>query len=290
VLIIGESGVGKELFAHAIHLESSRKEAPFVRLNCAAIPETLLESELFGYVEGAFTGAMKGGQAGKFELAEGGTLFLDEIGDMPYAMQAKLLRVLQEREFERVGGKKIIRVNVRVVSATNADLETLVQRGGFRRDLFYRLNVLSLKIAPLRERREDIPNLAYHFLGQIYQENGCYATISQECLDALARYSWPGNIRELRNVVEKIALEAEGRVARLEDIPAYIRRNLSNTSVLADKSKGLRSLLAQVEADSIRHALEQCGGCKTQAAAWLQVPKMRLYRKMKQFGIDAGTN
>ncbi len=290
VLIIGESGVGKELFAHAIHLESPRKDAPFVRLNCAAIPETLLESELFGYVEGAFTGAVKGGQAGKFELAEGGTLFLDEIGDMPYAMQAKLLRVLQEREFERVGGKKIIRVNVRVVSATNADLETLVQRGGFRRDLFYRLNVLSLKIAPLRERREDIPNLVYHFLGQIYQENGCYATISQECLDALGRYNWPGNIRELRNVVEKIALEAEGRVARLEDIPAYIRRNLSNTSVLADKSKGLRALLAQVEADSIRHALEQCGGCKTQAAAWLQVPKMRLYRKMKQFGIDAGTN
>lgn len=286
VLIVGESGVGKELFAHAIHLESGRREAPFVRLNCAAIPETLLESELFGYVEGAFTGAKKGGQAGKFELAEGGTLFLDEIGDMPYAMQAKLLRVLQEREFERVGGKEIIQVNVRVISATNADLETLVQTGGFRRDLFYRLNVLNLKIAPLRERKEDIPNLVYHFLGQIYQENGCYSTIPQECLEALARYSWPGNIRELRNVVEKVALEAEGRVARLEDLPAYIRRNLSHHSVITDKSKGLRALLAQVEADSIRQALEQCGGCKTQAAAWLQIPKMRLYRKMKQFGIS----
>ncbi len=286
VLIIGESGVGKELFAHAIHLESPRRDAPFVRLNCAAIPETLLESELFGYVEGAFTGAKKGGQAGKFELAEGGTLFLDEIGDMPYAMQAKLLRVLQEREFERVGGKEIIRVNVRVISATNVDLESLVQTGGFRRDLFYRLNVLSLKIGPLRERREDIPNLVYHFLGQIYQENGCYATISQECLAALARYSWPGNIRELRNVVEKIALEAEGRVSRLEDIPAYIRRNLGSASVPLDKSKGLRALLAQVEADSIRQALEQCGGCKTQAAAWLQIPKMRLYRKLKQFRLE----
>ena len=290
VLIIGESGVGKELFAHAIHLESPRKDAPFVRLNCAAIPETLLESELFGYVEGAFTGAVKGGQAGKFELAEGGTLFLDEIGDMPYAMQAKLLRVLQEREFERVGGKQIIRVNVRVVSATNADLESLVQTGGFRRDLFYRLNVLSLKIAPLRERREDIPNLVYHFLGQIYQENGCYATISQECLAAMARYNWPGNIRELRNVVEKIALEAEGRLSRLEDIPAYIRRNLNSVSVSVDKNKGLRALLAQVEADSIRQALEHCGGCKTQAAAWLQIPKMRLYRKMKQFGLDTEVN
>ena len=286
VLIIGESGVGKELFAHAIHLESPRRDAPFVRLNCAAIPETLLESELFGYVEGAFTGAKKGGQAGKFELAEGGTLFLDEIGDMPYAMQAKLLRVLQEREFERVDGKEIIRVNVRVISATNVELESLVQTGGFRRDLFYRLNVLSLKIGPLRERREDIPNLVYHFLGQIYQENGCYATISQECLAALARYSWPGNIRELRNVVEKIALEAEGRVSRLEDMPAYIRRNLGNSSVPLDKSKGLRALLAQVEADSIRQALEQCGGCKTQAAAWLQIPKMRLYRKLKQFKLE----
>ncbi|MBP8036851.1 MAG: sigma 54-interacting transcriptional regulator [Negativicutes bacterium] len=286
VLIIGESGVGKELFAHAIHLESPRRDAPFVRLNCAAIPETLLESELFGYVEGAFTGAKKGGQAGKFELAEGGTLFLDEIGDMPYAMQAKLLRVLQEREFERVGGKEIVRVNVRVISATNVELESLVQTGGFRRDLFYRLNVLSLKIGPLRERREDIPNLVYHFLGQIYQENGCYATISQECLAALARYSWPGNIRELRNVVEKIALEAEGRVSRLEDMPAYIRRNLGNSSVPLDKSKGLRALLAQVEADSIRQALEQCGGCKTQAAAWLQIPKMRLYRKLKQFKLE----
>ena len=287
VLIIGVSGVGKELFAHAIHLESPRRDAPFVRLNCAAIPETLLESELFGYVEGAFTGAKKGGQAGKFELAEGGTLFLDEIGDMPYAMQAKLLRVLQEREFERVGGKEIIRVNVRVISATNVELESLVQTGGFRRDLFYRLNVLSLKIGPLRERREDIPNLVYHFLGQIYQENGCYATISQECLAALARYSWPGNIRELRNVVEKIALEAEGRVSRLEDMPAYIRRNLGNSSVPLDKSKGLRALLAQVEADSIRQALEQCGGCKTQAAAWLQIPKMRLYRKLKQFKLES---
>ena len=287
VLIIGESGVGKELFAHAIHLESPRRDAPFVRLNCAAIPETLLESELFGYVEGAFTGAKKGGQAGKFELAEGGTLFLDEIGDMPYAMQAKLLRVLREREFERVGGKEIIRVNVRVISATNVELESLVQTGGFRRDLFYRLNVLSLKIGPLRERREDIPNLVYHFFGQIYQENGCYATISQECLAALARYSWPGNIRELRNVVEKIALEAEGRVSRLEDMPAYIRRNLGNSSVPLDKSKGLRALLAQVEADSIRQALEQCGGCKTQAAAWLQIPKMRLYRKLKQFKLES---
>ncbi len=288
VLIIGESGVGKELFAHAIHQESPRREAPFVRLNCAAIPETLLESELFGYVEGAFTGAKKGGQAGKFELAEGGTLFWTKLAICLMPCKRNYCGCCRNASFERVGGKEIIRTNVRVVSATNADLESLVQSGGFRRDLFYRLNVLSLKIAPLRDRREDIPNLVYHFLGQIYQENGCYATISQECLAALARYSWPGNIRELRNVVEKITLEAEGRVSRLEDMPAYIRRNLSTANVITDNSKGLRTLLAQVEADSIRQALEQCGGCKTQAAAWLQIPKMRLYRKIKQFGISSG--
>jgi PAS domain S-box-containing protein len=286
VLITGESGVGKELFAHSIHQESPRREAPFVRINCAAIPETLLESELFGFEEGSFTGAKKGGQPGKFEQAEGGTLFLDEIGDMPFAMQAKLLRVLQEREFERIGGKEMIRINVRIISATNADLESLVQKGGFRRDLLYRLNVLSLRIAPLRERREDIPNLIYHFLSAIYQENGLYATFSQECIDALTCHHWPGNIRELRNVVEKIALEAEGRVAKAEDMPNYIRRNNAHAQINATPTDGLIALLAQVERDSIVQALEKCNGCKRQAALLLKIPKMRLYRKMKQFNIE----
>ena len=286
VLITGESGVGKELFAHSIHQESPRREAPFVRINCAAIPETLLESELFGFEEGSFTGAKKGGQPGKFEQAEGGTLFLDEIGDMPFAMQAKLLRVLQEREFERIGGKEMIRINVRIISATNADLESLVQKGGFRRDLFYRLNVLSLRIAPLRERREDIPNLIYHFLSAIYQESGLYATFSQECIDALACHHWPGNIRELRNVVEKIALEAEGRVAKAEDIPNYIRRSSTHSLSSAPPSDGLVALLTQVERVSIVQALEKCNGCKSQAALLLKIPKMRLYRKMKQFNIE----
>ncbi|MBP2639465.1 MAG: PspF2 [Firmicutes bacterium] len=286
VLITGESGVGKELFAHAIHDESARREGPFVRVNCAAIPETLLESELFGYEEGSFTGAKKGGQPGKFELADGGTIFLDEIGDMPYVMQAKLLRVLQEREFERVGGKDIIRVNVRVISATNSDLENLISSGGFRSDLFYRLNVLALKIPPLRERQGDIPNLIYHFLSVLYQENGLYATLSPECMAVLCKYEWPGNIRELRNVVEKIDLEAEGRVAELADIPQYVLRSINIKKVRVSPAAGLVSVLERVEAEEIKRAIDLCGGNKIKAAEYLQIPKVRLYRKVKRYKID----
>jgi transcriptional regulator with PAS, ATPase and Fis domain len=287
VLITGESGVGKELFAHSIHEESSRRKGPFIRVNCAAIPETLLESELFGYEEGSFTGAKKGGQPGKFELANDGTLFLDEIGDMPYMMQAKILRVLQEREFERVGGTEIRQVNVRVIAATNADLEKLVQSGGFRSDLFYRLNVLSLKIPPLRERREDIASLVYHFQGAIYQENGVYANIATACLDELARYDWPGNIRELRNVVEKIALAAEGRIAQVADIPQYVLHNIDRAKVRQQvQGSSLVAVLKQVEEEEIRRAIDICGGNKIKAAEYLQIPKVRLYRKVKKFGID----
>ena len=285
VLISGESGVGKELFAHAIHNESARKEGPFVRVNCAAIPETLLETELFGYEEGAFTGAKKGGQPGKFELAEGGTIFLDEIGDMPYVMQAKMLRVLQEKEFERVGGKKIIPINVRVVSATNVDLEKVIAGGGFRKDLFYRLNVLSLKIPPLRERREDIRALVYHFLGVIYQENGIYATVSNDCLSVLSKYDWPGNVRELRNVAEKITLEAEGRVAESKDIPQYVSHSIHLHKERSGSRSSLVETLKSVEATEIRRALELCGGNNIKAAEYLQIPKVRLYRKLKKYNI-----
>ena len=287
VLIMGESGVGKELFAHAIHEESSRQKEPFIRVNCAAIPETLLESELFGFEEGSFTGAKKGGRPGKFELANGGTLFLDEIGDMPFLMQAKILRVLQEREFERIGGKGLLHVNVRVIAATNADLEKLVQTGGFRSDLFYRLNVLSLKIPPLRERREDIAGLAYYFQGLIYQENGIYANISTDCLEVLARYDWPGNIRELRNVIEKIALAAEGKTAQVSDIPQYVLHHIDRMNPRqGNKGAGLISILEQVEAEEIKRAIEVCGGNKIRAAEYLQIPKVRLYRKLKKYKID----
>jgi transcriptional regulator with PAS, ATPase and Fis domain len=285
VLITGESGVGKELFAHAIHNESSRKDAPFIRVNCAAIPETLLEAELFGYEEGSFTGAKKGGQPGKFELANGGTLFLDEIGDMPYMMQAKILRVLQEREFERVGGNGVVQVNVRVIAATNADLEKLVQSAAFRHDLFYRLNVLSLKIPPLRERQEDIANLTYYFQGVIYQENGIYANIAPECVKLLTKYDWPGNIRELRNVVEKIALAAEGRMAQISDIPQYLLHQIDRKKIRQASGSSLVALLEQVEAEEIARAIEICDGNKIKAAEYLQIPKVRLYRKIKKYNI-----
>lgn len=286
VLILGESGVGKELFAHAIHLESARKNKPFVRVNCAAIPESLLESELFGYDDGAFTGARRGGQAGKFELANGGTIFLDEIGDMPNIMQAKLLRVLQEGELERLGGKKMIKIDVRVISATNLDLDERIKKGDFRSDLFYRLNVLSLKIPPLRERPKDISSLVYHFLHLFYQQNGLYCTFSPECIVQLSRYSWPGNIRELRNVVEKIALEAEGRVAGIEDIPNFIQYHLKMGAAKKKCSEGLVCLLEEVEEEEIKKALKLFQNNKMKAAEYLKIPKVRLYRKLKKFKIN----
>lgn len=286
VLITGETGVGKELFAHAIHNENSRREGPFVRVNCAAIPEALFEAELFGYEEGSFTGARKGGQAGKFELAEGGTIFLDEIGDMPYNMQAKLLRILQEREFERIGGKGVQCVNMRVVAATNADLEALIREGKFRRDLFYRLDILTLKIPPLRECQVDVPVLINHFLDVFYKEQDLPTTLSPECMAMLCQYDWPGNVRELRNIVEKMAVEAEGRVAEVDDIPQYILDSIRIKRTRRPKETGLLVMLEQVEAEEIKKALALCNGNRNEAAGYLQIAKVRLYRKMKKYKIE----
>src|SRR5215813_4206560 len=218
VCIVGETGTGKELVARAIHEKSPRHDGPFVTLNCAAVPAELIESELFGHEKGAFTGAA-GRHLGKFEQAEGGTLFLDEIGDMPVAMQAKLLRVLEEGEVERVGGDKPIKVNVRVVVATHRNLEQLVEQNAFRRDLFHRIYVFPLALPPLRERTEDFPELAAHFARQVAVENGWREKeFSSEALAALGRYAWPGNVRELRNVVERLVLLAEGRTVGAEDV------------------------------------------------------------------------
>lgn len=286
VLITGETGVGKELFAHAIHNESRRREGPFVRVNCAAIPEALLEAELFGYEEGSFTGAKKGGHAGKFELAEGGTIFLDEIGDMPFNMQAKLLRILQEREFERLGGKGVQRVNMRVIAATNADLEALIQKGKFRSDLFYRLNVLALKIPPLRECKSDIPALIDHFRDVFSREHGVSTPFSAECTTALCSYEWPGNIRELGNIVEKIMFEAEGRSAQLADIPRHIQDSINVKKMANPKEHSLLSLLERIEKEEIKKALKHCNGSRAETAEYLQIAKIRLYRKMKKYRID----
>ncbi len=225
VLIRGESGTGKELIAEAIHYSSERATQPFIRVNCAAIPENLLESEMFGHVKGAYTGAIKT-KIGKFELADKGTIFLDEIGELDKSMQAKMLRVIQKKEFQRVGDDRTITVDARIIAATNRNLEELVENGEFREDLYYRLNVIPIWLPPLRERREDIPVLSEYFLNKIAEELGCEPKkLSGEAMDALIHYSWPGNIRELENVMERINILADGREVQKEDLPHYISEN-----------------------------------------------------------------
>ena len=224
VLLIGESGTGKELFAHAIHNNSIRFSAPFVAINCASIPENLLESELYGYEDGAFTGAKKGGKMGQFEIADGGTLFLDEIGDMPLAMQSKLLRVLQEKEVQRVGGSKSIPVDVRIIAATHRDLEKMVAEGEFRQDLYYRLNVIKIEIPPLRKRKEDIQLISMSLLKKL--GNRFYRKeigLSDEVKEKLMEHAWPGNIRELENVLERCINVLDGKTIQLEHLPLYLR-------------------------------------------------------------------
>ncbi|MCF6463523.1 sigma-54 interaction domain-containing protein [Clostridium sp. Cult1] len=285
VVILGESGVGKELFAHSIHNESSRSQGPFVTLNCSAIPENLFESELFGYEEGAFTGAKRGGNIGKFELAHGGTIFLDEIGDMSHPMQVKLLRVLQEKEVLRIGGKSPIRLDVRVICATNKDLVKMVEEGTFREDLYYRLNVLTLEVPPLRKRREDMAILIEKFLGEFYKETGLYRKVPKNVIDKLSKYDWPGNIRELRNVVERMAVSSEGVNITTGDIPRYILEK-SLVSNYKTNQVGLKNIVESVEKDVIIQMLKEAEGNKSRAAKKLNIPRATLYRKMEEYGID----
>ncbi len=284
VVILGESGVGKELFAHSIHNESNRSQGPFVTLNCSAIPENLFESELFGYEEGAFTGAKKGGNIGKFELAHGGTIFLDEIGDMSHPMQVKLLRVLQEKEVLRIGGKSPIKLDVRVICATNKDLAKMVEEGTFREDLYYRLNVLTLEIPPLRKRKEDIKLLIEKFLGEFYKETGLYRKVPENVINKLKEYDWPGNVRELRNVVERMAVSSEGVNITIDDIPRYILKK-SLASNYKTQELGLKSIVESVEKDVIIQMLKEAKGNKSKAAKKLNIPRATLYRKMEDYGI-----
>lgn len=237
VLIRGESGTGKELVAEAIHYSSERAKQPFIRVNCAAIPENLLESEMFGHVRGAYTGAVKT-KIGKFELADKGTIFLDEIGELNKAMQAKMLRVIQKKEFQRVGDERTIQVDARIIAATNRNLEELVEKGEFREDLYYRLNVIPIWLPPLRERREDIPLLCEHFLGKIGEELKCEAKkISPDVMEVLVNYSWPGNIRELENVMERVNILAEGQIIQKIDLPGYISEYTSGKVLSLDVAK-----------------------------------------------------
>jgi two-component system NtrC family response regulator len=283
VLIRGESGTGKELIARALHFNSPRAAGPLVTLNCAALPEQLLESELFGHERGAFTGAVAQ-RKGRFELADGGSIFLDEIGDLTPALQVKLLRVLQERQFERLGGTRTLAVNVRVLAATHRDLEGAIQAGTFREDLYYRLNVVTLQIPPLRERREDIPLLLDHFLRKFARKNRReVAGLTAAARDALLRYDYPGNVRELENIVERAVLLCRGAVIDLEDLPVTLRPGERGP---ADAEVGrLPDLLAGIERQAIRAALERHGGIQTQAAAELGISERVLRYKIKKYGL-----
>jgi len=288
VLILGESGTGKELFAHAIHNASHLCQGPFIKVNCAAIPENLLESELFGYEEGAFSGARKGGKPGKMELANGGTLFLDEVGDMPLGMQVKLLRVLQEREIERIGGTKTVKLDIRVITATNKDLEALATSGQFRQDLYYRLNVVSLHIPPLRERRDDIPLLCDVLLRKISQKLERFVdSISPEAMTVLKSYSWPGNVRELENVLERSVNIMDDGICILEEHLSSILGKMPKPQQV--ESKSMRAELVEIrhdaEKNAILKALEDTGGNKSKAALLLHVNRSVFYGKLKKYGI-----
>lgn len=285
ILIQGESGVGKEMIALAVHNLSNRRNKPFIGINCAALPELLLESELFGYEEGAFTGARKGGKLGKFELAEGGTILLDEIGDLPLSMQAKLLRVLQEREFERVGGTSTIKLNVRVMAATNRDLRKLAQEGKFRIDLFYRLNVLPISVPPLRARTEDIPLLIGHFIEKLTKDKNISPKIvADETLELLLKYDWPGNVRELENIVERAIYLTEGNVIREDCLPPHIRELRGYSS--GQSIKPIKEAVREIEKQLITEALKATKGNKVMTAKLLGITRVTLYQKLKEFNME----
>ena len=287
VLLRGETGTGKELFAHAIHAAGARRAGPFIKLNCAAVPAELLESELFGYEEGAFTGARRGGKPGKFELASGGTLFLDEIGDMPLPMQAKLLRALQEREVDRLGGTKSRRVDLRLIVATSRNLEELVGQGAFRADLYYRVNVIPIRVPPLRERLEDLRAISEAFLAGLAADTGePKKRVSAELLEILRAHPWPGNVRELQNVLERAVAMSRGEVLLPEQIPAHLLRDAPGArKELAPGS--LASARAGAERAAIVAALGAAGGNRSKAAAMLRIHRVKLYEKMKRLGIEA---
>ena len=283
VLLSGESGVGKELVAEAIHYQSPRRPKPLVKLNCGALPEGLIESELFGHEKGSFTGATQQ-RKGRFELADEGTIFLDEISEMPPATQVKLLRVLQEGEFERVGGTQTLKVDVRVIAATNVDLEAAVAAGRFRKDLFYRLNVIHIPLPPLRERREDISLLALHFLDKFCLENNRPAMgFSQEAMAALKNYAWPGNVRELQNVVERAVALCEGNMIRCEDLPDEMRRHSPEDDKIVIP---VGSSLEEIEHLAIIQTLKKTGGDKELTARLLGIGLATLYRRLKEMQVE----
>ena len=287
ILISGPSGTGKELIAKAIHFSGPRKDGPFISVNCGALIETLLESELFGHEKGAFTGAIAM-KKGRFELADGGTLFLDEVGDMPPSLQVKLLRVLQEMEFERVGGTKTIKVDVRIISASNRNIKEDVAEGLFREDLFYRLHVIQIEVPPLRERRDDIPLLVKHFVDKYTKDNqNKQVELHPDVWKAFYNYSWPGNVRELENVIERAVVLSSGGIITVEDLP----EELTNAQVELEAERfvppgmPLPQALEKIEERLIRRALSECNNVQAHAAAKLGITKSLMQHKMKKYSI-----
>jgi transcriptional regulator with PAS, ATPase and Fis domain len=284
-LLEGETGVGKELFAHSIHNFSRRANKPFIRINCSSIPFELAESELFGYEKGAFSGARTDGKPGKFELSEGGTIFMDEIGSLPLSIQPKLLRVLQEREFERLGGRTTIKVDFRLIAATNVNLSELVKQGRFRSDLFYRLSTVPIKIPALRERKEDIPFYVAHFLKEITKRLQKGETrMSDEALQLMMNYSWPGNVRELTNVLEQCILNAgENRIMLPENLPHSI---FGKSNHILENNFSLKGIIEETERQVIRKTLNLTRGNKRKAAKILEIQRCSLYQKLKKYNIE----
>ena len=285
VLVTGESGTGKELVARALHYNSSRRNGPFIRLNCAALPKELMESELFGHEKGAFTGAIKQTR-GRFEMADGGTLLLDEISEIDPSLQAKLLRVLQEREFERVGSTQTIKIDVRILATTNRDLQQEVEEGHFREDLYYRLNVIELNLPSLRERKEDIPSLVQHFIDRYNEENGKQIEgITEDALDLLTQYSWPGNIRELENYIERAVVVSRTPVLNVVDFPQKITTEPSSRD---DDGIHMGMTVHEMERRLIMKTLEGCDGNRTEAATLLAISTRTLRNKLHEYGaMDA---
>jgi len=282
VLILGESGTGKELVATTIHYQSKRKDKPLIKVNCAALPEGLIESELFGHERGAFTGAVKK-KPGRFELASGGTIFLDEIGDLPPATQAKILRVIQERQFERIGGTATLNVDVRIIAATNRNLEAEVSAGRFREDLYYRLNVIPIILPPLRERKEDIPALIEIFMEKYGDGLGKAVEFSKDAIEMLLAYDYPGNVRELENIIERCITLSINEVISKDELPAFILRGAHST-----KSLFLSDIAADAEKGHIIRVLKTTRGNKTRAAEILGISRKTLWEKMNSYGIREG--
>lgn len=289
VLLLGESGTGKELVAKAIHYMSQRSKEPFIKFNCASIPEGLLESELFGHEKGAFTGAMNL-RKGRFELAGGGTIFLDEIGDLPLTLQPKILRVIQEKEFERVGGEKTIKVDIRLIAATSRNLEELVRNGKFREDLYYRLNVVPIAMPPLRERKVDIPILVEHFLRRYNEENRKAVALAPNVLDVLLNYEWPGNVRELENTIERLVVMSRGNVITEADLPITIKSQTMKARYDVQMKDALPSAIEDIEKTKILDALKKTGGVQARAARLLGLSCRQIGYKIKKYNIQLMQN